>query len=80
VTESIIVKAKVGRVEERFEKVITDIEKYGEAKAEGKAEGHTDRRSIGWWLSLEGWGVALGVGREKPGFSAGDEVTVRIEK
>jgi hypothetical protein len=76
----IVMKSKVSSLEERFQTVMKDDVAYGEAKSESKAAEATDRISTGWWLSLEGLAVALGLGKEKPDFAEGDAVEIRIVK
>lgn len=68
---------RVIRVEERFERAIVDSSAYGDAKSEAKAMDATQEVSTGWWIILEGWPIAIGVGREKPDLSAGDIMVLR---
>lgn len=37
-------------------------------------------RSLGWFVVLEGWPSALGLGTEKPELAKGDKIILTLEK
>jgi hypothetical protein len=70
-------KARISKVEERFEKIYKP-ETVAEAKVESQME--TEQKSIGWFVSLDGWGIAIKVSDSKPELVAGDEVIMGMRK
>lgn len=72
--------AQVAAVEERFEMVLTDPDAYGGARAETTASEATAKRSLGWFIKIEGWSMSLGVGPEKPDFAVGDTLSIELRR
>ena len=68
--------ATVSKIEERFQTMVTDPISYGEARWEGKAVDCTEKVSIGWWLVIADWPVAISVGMQKPELKAGDILSI----
>ena len=67
-----VIKTSVLKVEER-DKVL-----FAEKTADGSVI--TERQSSGWWLVLDGLGISIHVGFEKPGLEPGDQVEITIRK
>jgi hypothetical protein len=72
-------RVKVAKVEERFEKVY-DVETLASAKGEDQVK--YELVSSGWFVTLEGWGVAVRFGHTQPEFKAGDTLITgwKLEK
>lgn len=68
-------KVRVAKVEEKFEKTYK-AETMGEAKVESQVE--SDLKSIGWFVTIDGWGVSICFGDTKPELKAGDELIVSM--
>jgi hypothetical protein len=67
--------AVVKKVEERFAKNYAGSN-LGEAKAEAAVE--VDEVSTGWWVSFEGWPVAMRFGNLKPHINAGQTMIIEM--
>jgi hypothetical protein len=76
---SITINTVVSKIEERFEKVILDLNAYGLAKSENEAAQYVETISTGWWMIFTGWPIAMGGFKEKPDFVPGQTVTIRID-
>ena len=64
-------------VEERFRRAY-NAEMMGTAKTEGQVE--YEEVSLGWWLVIRRLGLALWIGKEKPGIESGDLLRISIRK
>lgn len=69
---------RISKIEERFEKVYKS-ESVATAMVESQMEFETV--SKGWYVSLEGWGIAIPVGKIEPSdLAAGDPVILELRK
>lgn len=67
-------KCRVSKVEERFERRYREGS-LADARTESQVE--YEEVSIGWFVSLEGWGVAMKWSDHKPGdIAAGDQMII----
>ncbi len=73
-------RATVKKVDERFQTVVQRAEEYGEAKSEGKAADATEQVSMGWWVSLAEWPIAIRFGKLKPDIEPGDIMCIVMRK
>lgn len=64
-------------VEERFDRVYDPVS-VRDAKVESQMEHKLV--SIGWWLVIKRLGLALWIGKDKPGIESGDLLRICIKK